>query len=67
MQGLARLLRAAGHLVDPAQVQQRLVRGQPRQGLAGDLLECGATAVLTEMGDEELIQLVSLDVERSMI
>ena len=40
---------------------------EEKTALAGDLLEGGATAVLTEMGDEELIQLVSLDVERSMI
>ncbi len=40
---------------------------EEKTALAGDLLEGGATAVLTEMGDEELIQLVSLDVDRSMI
>jgi non-specific serine/threonine protein kinase len=40
---------------------------EEKTALAGDLLEGGATAVLTEMGDEELIQLVSLDVDRSTI
>jgi non-specific serine/threonine protein kinase len=40
---------------------------EEKTALAGDLLEGDATAVLTEMGDEELIQLVSLDVDRSMI
>ena len=38
---------------------------EEKTALAGDLLEGNATAVLTEMGDEELIQLVSLDVDRS--
>ena len=39
---------------------------EEKTALAGDLLEGDATAALTEMGDEELIQLVSLDVDRSM-
>jgi SNF2 family DNA or RNA helicase len=40
---------------------------EEKTALAGDLLEGGATAALTEMGDEELIRLVSLDVDRSTI
>ena len=40
---------------------------EQKTALAGDLLEGGAAALLTEMGNEELIQLVSLDVDRSTI
>ncbi len=42
-----------------------LIEGKTR--LAADLLEGGAEKILTEMSDHELIQLVSLDVERARV
>jgi non-specific serine/threonine protein kinase len=40
---------------------------EEKTGLATDLLEGGAEKMLTEMSDNELIQLVSLDVEKASV
>ncbi len=40
---------------------------EEKTGLATDLLEGGAEKMLTEMSDKELIQLVSLDVEKASV
>ncbi len=39
---------------------------EEKQSLADDLLKGGAERLLTEMSDEELIDLVSLDVNKAM-
>ena len=38
-----------------------------KRGIAEDILERGAGKALTEMGDDELLRMVSLDIERSRI
>ena len=49
-------------------VEERIDRLiQEKTRLAAELLEGGAERMLTEMADEELIQLVSLDVDRTRI
>ncbi len=40
---------------------------EEKTGLAADLLEGGAEKMLTEMGDAELMQLVSLDMEKARL
>ena len=38
-----------------------------KRSLAGDLLEGGAEAALTEMGDDELLATVALDIDRASV
>ena len=38
-----------------------------KQQLARDVLEGGAQKILTEMSDEELLDLVTLDVDKAMM
>ena len=40
---------------------------EEKQKLAGDLLRAGAESILTELDDKELLQTVTLDIERAGI